>query len=611
MKINKKSLIFIIPGILIITIGIVGYCFADGNNIIRNGNHSYEYVVVQKGSVKQLVTADGSVVADSEIELKYQTSGRLAKINHEVGQEIKKNDILAELDSRDQEIRVKQAQASLAQARANLNLKLAGVSGEDIQVYQTVVRNAETNLIKTKESVNKDIANAEAQINIAETALENALQGLKDAQSQADISINNALGNALRVMDSVLLTAQNSLDCVKDTMDDDDLDDTLSVKDPQYKSQTSSNYNQAIIAYSLAVSDVAIAKDDPTEVNIDMALNQLKNNLTQVYSALDSLYSALYATITHSDLSQAELDIFKAAVSTAQSNVNTSLTSVNTEMQTISSVKVANQANLNTAQASVDTAQAGLDSAEANLLAVQAKADSQISLSESALQTAQDKLILIQAKPRNVDVASLNALVRQALASLELAKEELKKTKLTAPSDGIITKIDGEIGENISVANIFITMISPQTQIKANVPEIDIAKVKINNSVKITLDAYGDRVFSGKIISIEPAETVVQGVIYYQVKVVFTEVAENITDVNVMPGMTADLNILTAKKDNVLILPIGSIKEDGNGKKYVQIHKNGKNGKIFELEIETGLAGKENIEIIKGLTENDKVISFE
>ena len=611
MKINKKNLIFIIIGALIMAIGIISYSFADGDNIIRNGNHSYEFVVVQKGVVEQVVTADGSVVADSEIELKYQIGGRLAQINYEVGQKIKKDYILAELDSRDQEIRVKQHQASLSQARANLNLKLAGVSGEDIQVYQTAVYNAETNLIKTKESVNKDIANVEAQINTSETALENVLQGLEDAQSQANSSIDNALGDALRVMDSALLTAQNSLDCVKDTVNDDDLEDVLSVKDSQYKVQTSSNYNQAIMGYGLAVDNVAAAKAEPNEANINIALTQLKNNLAQIYNTLDSLYNALYATITCIDLSQADLDIFKATISTSRSNVNTSLTSVNTEIQAISSIKVTNQTNINTAKALIDTAQSGIDSAEANLIAVQAKADTRISLSESALQIAQDKLILIQAKPREVDIASLNALVRQAWASLELSKEELKKTKLVALSDGIITKIDGEIGENISAANTFITMISSQIQIEANVPEIDIAKVKINNPVKITLDAYGDRIFSGKIISIEPAETVVQGVIYYQIKVVFDEDAENITDVNIMPGMTADLDVLTAKKDNVLILPIGSVKEGGDGKRYVQVYKNGKNGKIFELEIETGLNGKENIEIIKGLNENDKVISFD
>ena len=67
MKINKKNLIFIIPGILIIAVGVIGYSFADGNNIIRNGNHLYEFVVAQKGIVEQIITADGSVVADSEI----------------------------------------------------------------------------------------------------------------------------------------------------------------------------------------------------------------------------------------------------------------------------------------------------------------------------------------------------------------------------------------------------------------------------------------------------------------------------------------------------------------------------------------------------------------
>ena len=611
MKINKRKLIIIIPAVLIITTGIIGYSLADSNNIIRNGNYSYEFVVVQKGNVEQIITADGSVVADSEIELKYQTKGQLAQINYEVGQEVKKDDILAELDSHDQEIRVKQHQASVSQAYANLNLRLAGASEEDVQIYQTVMENSEINLAKTIDSTNKDIVNAEAQIKIAETALGNALQGMEDVKSQTNNNADNDLGNALRAMDSALLIAQSSLDCVNDIMDDDDLDDILSVKDTQYKSQTNANYNQAVIGYSLAVSDVMVAKDNSTEVSVSTALSQLKNNLTQIYSTLDSLYSALYATITHSNLSQAELDIFKATVGTTRSNINVSLTSINTEIQAISSTRVLSQASINTAQALVDTAQAGLDSSRANLISTQAKVDSQVSQSESALRTAQDKLKSIQAKPRAVDIASLNAVVRQAQASLELAKEELRKTKLVAPGDGIITKIDGEIGENISVANTFITMISSHTQIEANVPEIDIAKVKINNSVKINLDAYGDREFFGKIISIEPAETVVQGVIYYQIKVVFDEDTENVSDVNIMPGMTADLNILTAKKDDVLFLPIGSVKEGVDGEEYVQIYKNGKTNKIFELEIETGLFGKENIEIIKGLNENDKVVSFD
>ena len=136
-----------------------------------------------------------------------------------------------------------------------------------------------------------------------------------------------------------------------------------------------------------------------------------------------------------------------------------------------------------------------------------------------------------------------------------------------------------------------------QFQIEANISETDIAKINIENSVSLTLDALGSKEkFNGKIVKIDPAETIVSGVIYYKI----TSVFEN-EDSRIKSGMTVNMDIETARRENVLILPYYLIKEKDN-RKYVLVKEN---NKITEKEIKTGLEGEVMVEIIAGLKEGD------
>jgi multidrug efflux pump subunit AcrA (membrane-fusion protein) len=132
--------------------------------------------------------------------------------------------------------------------------------------------------------------------------------------------------------------------------------------------------------------------------------------------------------------------------------------------------------------------------------------------------------------------------------------------------------------------------------------------------VEITLDAFGDEiVFGGYVDFIEPAETVIQEVIYYKVKSVFSKEDNNIAYYEkIKPGMTANVTIFTAKKDNVLLCPIRAVLEKTNdlGKriKYSRVLEK---GDVREVEVETGLRGDQGmVEILRGLEEGDEVITF-
>lgn len=197
------------------------------------------------------------------------------------------------------------------------------------------------------------------------------------------------------------------------------------------------------------------------------------------------------------------------------------------------------------------------------------------------------------------------ATVRKYKAMLNSAQQQLAKTRMYSPMEGIITAVDIEEGE-IAVLNtaIITVMKEGELEIEANIPEADIANVALDQNVKLTFDALSLKdVFWGKISFIYPASTVIQDVVFYKVKIQMDSV-----DSRLKPGMSCDADINTFEKNNVIIIPSRAVKTDGN-KNYVEILKE---GNITERKnIEVGTDGDDGlVEIKSGLAEGDKVITF-
>jgi RND family efflux transporter MFP subunit len=230
----------------------------------------------------------------------------------------------------------------------------------------------------------------------------------------------------------------------------------------------------------------------------------------------------------------------------------------------------------------------------------------QLAQAKLAVDSAQSALDLKTNRPREIDLASYRAQVAQAQASLNLSLANLDKTRLLAPADGIVTEIKNEVGENVTSASNFITMISQQMKIEVDVPETDVVKIHLHDKVSMTFDALGyDKKFTGEVIEIDPAPTEISGVIYYQAKVILGQDAKD--NVDIKPGMTANLEILAAKVDNVLTVPFRAVKNKNGGSKYVQILEN---NQPKDVDVEVGLEGEALIEIKSGLQEGQSVITF-
>jgi len=577
----------------------------------------YTMAQVSRGEILQTVSATGTVEATTNLSLNFVNSGKVQEIDVKVGDRVEEGKQLAKLDTTQLESQLDQAKANLNSANADLKKLLDGATVEDLRLSETAVENAQIaldnakqNLLDTKISTERDIASSQASLNSAQTTLDNANKSMENVKISNDNNLDQDYNSAWDTINSSLVTASNSLNTNKTTLESEDAQDTLSVLNMKYLDDSSISSLTATDSYNAAkvyADDIAFLL---THEKIDEALLKTKKALEDIRTALSDTNNVLSATIISSSLSQSELDTLKSNVSSARTNTNTSISSITSSSQDISSRKITNQTNLDNAEATINSASSSLSLSEQAFLSAQSSASAKINAAENSvrsaegsLKQAEDQLAFKKAGPRKEDVSSYQAQVKKAEASVDLIQNQISDSVLIAPRKGIITEINGEVGELATPSKAFVSMITADNfEIKANISEVDIAKVKIGDEVSITFDALGpDQEFVGKIVEIDPAQTEVSGVIYYKVTAMFTADAQIIK-----PGMTANLDILTAKKENVLMIPFQALKEEST-RKYVQIVED---GKLKDIDIEIGLKGDVNIEVLKGLSEGQQVVTF-
>lgn len=207
---------------------------------------------------------------------------------------------------------------------------------------------------------------------------------------------------------------------------------------------------------------------------------------------------------------------------------------------------------------------------------------------------------------------SQRATIKEAEAAVSEIYDQLRETVIYSPLDGKVIKKSVEVGENVTAnsaaGNAPIITIAQEgdLEIEANVPESDILKVALGQKADMTLDAFSTQDnFSAEVFEIEPASTVIQDVVYYKVKLKFLA-----PDARFKNGMSADIDIKTAEKNDVLSIPERAIGDD-NGRKYVEILKDEKTGAVDRAYIATGLRGDEGmIEVTSGLNGGEKVVTF-
>lgn len=505
---NKKKKRIWMSVVLILI--IVGFSMFGGNqksDVLTYKVESKEFV--------QSVSLTGKVISAKNVDMGFETSGRVSKVNFKVGERVKKGQVIASLQNGD-------AVSNLQKASARLSEISGGSRTEELSIAEG------------------DLLGAENEYNLSVEALQNELFNIYNkADEVIRFNIDNTFDNPRSV-------------------------------NPQFKYSIDQNFNlkKQLSEDRLKLTEMFSKWNGKTNIE---NIEDVKKNIVQVQNFINDVNTAISIVTeniqpTDSDYTKAQS--YRTEVTAAR---NSFTTAVNTFNQ--SQIKYKNSI-------------ASLNRAENNLKIKQSGG----TRNEIAIQRA--------------DVTNAQAFVA--------------KTIITAPFDGVITKVDVKEGEISSPNTPVISLLNDgEYQIETFVSENDIAKLKVVQKTKITLDSYGrDVFFEGLIISIDPAETIKDGVSTYRTKIQFTE-----KDERVKSGMTANIDIETDRRPSVITVPQAAILlEKGIKKVYVLENdscvlsgscandfKKMKN--IKTVEIKTGeINNNGDIEIISGLENNLTII---
>ncbi len=282
-----------------------------------------------------------------------------------------------------------------------------------------------------------------------------------------------------------------------------------------------------------------------------------------------------------------------------------SLALVRALLDDLSMVASSVEVNVATPQAVIDNYKASVLSARASLNAIAASltmAEQNYNTSKSGLNRATQQLALKKAGSTEDQLAAGEARVRSASAQVESAQAILAKTMIVAPFDGIVTKMDAKEGESTILGTTYASMISASNyEVESYVSESDIAKVKVAQPARITLDTYGkDVIFPATVYEVDPAETVVDGVTTYKIKLSFNQ-----TDERIRSGMTANITIETSNKPATFVIPQEALFLNA-GEKMVTVDQGGKR---VDKKVETGgLNASGEIEIVSGLVAGERIM---
>lgn len=226
------------------------------------------------------------------------------------------------------------------------------------------------------------------------------------------------------------------------------------------------------------------------------------------------------------------------------------------------------RAQVNSAAAQVAQQQANLAQARANLDLAQAEYNRQRFLfdrgiaAQAALDAAEAQLSSARAgvQTAQAQIRSASAGVVQQQASLNAARVERGRTVITAPIDGVVIDRQIEPGQTVAsglnVAVLF-TLARDLTRLQAEllVDEADIGQVREGQSVRFTVDAFPDQSYEGVVTQVRALPTSENNVVAYTVVVE----AEN-TGARLMPGMTANADIILSRQENVLLVPSSALR---------------------------------------------------
>lgn len=466
------------------------------------------FIPVHARSLTEEVVVSGSVTSAAAVDLAFERSGKIVRVNAKVGDTVSAGTTLVALDSSALAAQLTQAEAALEREKIKMNNLLVLGSGDPSGSGSS-----------------------------ASVAITSSIQNLKDKVLASYSDTDSALGTYVDLL-------------FVDPRGEAKFESKASIGNSTYYLQAPAELRlggQRTDISNMMAAWASANADLSSDENILQSASRARETLTATQRMLQDMTTAISQHSAIDTNAQNLYSSYLAGISKASATVNASLSSITTAEQQYRS-------------------------------ASSAASPYEIGLQETAVESARGQVDAI--------------------------RTQLAQMTVSAPVSGIITKQDAQVGAIASPGIPLVSMISDSAfQIEASVSEAEVAKIHAGEDVSVTLDAYGSDVsFPATVTSVDPSATVNQGVSSYRVVIQFKE-----KDDRIKTGMTANANIITTTKENVLAIPWNSVIAR-SGTSFVVV-KN-PDGTTSERQIQTGIRSGEMVEVVSGLTEGELVASF-
>jgi len=490
---------------------------------------------VQRGTVMSSVSGNGVLRPLTTVEVKSNVGGQVVELAVDEGDVVKAGQLIARIDPSDSASSLEQAKADYSSAAARVDQARQAHSMQKLQTVASIA-GSEQALVATRER-------------------------LAQAEQQAKVQP--------KLTSESIAQAKSSLDSAEATL-----------------RQTKAALAPQRLASAKAAHDQAKASYDQAEKN----------------------YGRQKALLAKGFVSQSAVDDAEAQYSSAKAQLETSKAKLDT-------VEEESDQELRGAESKVAQAKAALASARANSMQDDLKrrdlAAARASLKQADAALASARAASYQDQMKGEEILQAQASLQKSKAAVDNAVTQLGYTTIVAPRAGVVVQkyveegsivtagrqaIGGGSGSGITIVEI--ADIS-KMRVVVDVDETDVAKIRLDQEVDVTIDACPGELFPAKVIKIAAMATVAQNVTTVPVTVELEQ-----TDSRLKPEMNATCDFVIERKENVLYVPVEAISETDAGTEVAVVD----GGKQVTRKVEVGISGDDDCEVRSGLKEGETVV---
>lgn len=597
--VSTRKLTFVIVLIVLAAVGYWTYGKIKGNVV----ETKYVLASAAKETLIASISGSGQVSVVNQVDVKAKASGEIINVSVKNGQAVRTGATLVSLDSKDVQKTVRDAELSLESAQIALKKLKKPADEYSLLQTQNALVDARDKLEKLKSSQPVDYQDAKdakqkAQDNL-DKAYEDAFNDVADAFLDLPTVITQLntilFGTGIVASETTVNSSSDNSSALINSIGDADDISSLQI----FQSSATKDYNTAKSKYDTNFASYKKATRYSDNATIETLLTETLDDVKSIAQAGKSASNYLdtwseMRTKKHQSVF-AKVTEYKTSLATYIGQVNGHLTALIAMQRTLQDDKEA------------------LTTAENNLKEMDQNNPLDLAAAQATVKEKEISLADLKAGATSLDIRSQAISVKQKQNALADAKEKLVDYSIRAPFDGMIAKVSVKKGDTTSAGTVAVTLITRQRTAEISLNEVDVAKVKVGQKATLTFDAITNLSITGEVVDIDTLGTVSQGVVNYNVKIVF-----DTQDDRVKPGMSVSAAIITDVKQDVIAVPNSAVKSQGD-MNYVEMlgvavpQDQASQGVVSATapsrqQVEVGIANDTSTEIISGLKEGDQVV---